>query len=526
MTYDVTLVVLACSMALTGTSQIVVDPMDPIALCGSPTLNVSYEVMNPFDVGNVFNVELSDASGSFAAPTLIGSIEAVSSGSVACTFPAGISAGSGIAIRIVATDPPETGATYILPITTVVPVNAGYDDAFTVCSTAGLMVLIDQVGGMPDLFGSWTDSNGVPHSGILDPAADPSGFYTYRVEGIAPCATDLSLHFITIVQGADAGTSTTATICSSDAPFLLSSLLGGSPQPGGTWTFNSVPHNPLFVPGADAPGCYGYTVTANAPCSSATTVVCVQVNLQPDAGTDGGATFCANEVSFVLFPLLGGSPHAGGTWTFLGILGQEGCYQYVVAGDAPCVNDTSMVCISFAADIPPDAGISADIVLCANGDPVSMTDLLDGTPDLNGTWTSIVGAPHSGLFDPAMDPEGCYEHTVMGSGPCADTTATLCITLEPCLSIGAAWADDRLPALWVASGWNTDKPVIGLCEVIGYRATLELVDAIGRVLMVQRVASPAGPGTITVDLSAQPTGIYTLVFKEGGRRHTLRISKI
>jgi hypothetical protein len=70
MTYDVTLVVLACSMALTGTSQIVVDPMDPIALCGSPTLNVSYEVMNPFDVGNVFNVELSDASGSFAAPHL------------------------------------------------------------------------------------------------------------------------------------------------------------------------------------------------------------------------------------------------------------------------------------------------------------------------------------------------------------------------------------------------------------------------------------------------------------------------
>jgi hypothetical protein len=111
------------------------------------------------------------------------------------------------------------------------------------------------------------------------------------------------------------------------APPMLPSCspvcLGGSPQPE---------EHGLSIPSliircscreADAPGCYGYTVTANAPCSSATTVVCVQVNLQPDAGTDGGATFCANEVSFVLFPLLGGSPHAGGTWTFLGILGQE-----------------------------------------------------------------------------------------------------------------------------------------------------------------------------------------------------------
>ncbi|RYY41006.1 MAG: hypothetical protein EOO08_03535 [Chitinophagaceae bacterium] len=61
-----------------------------------------------FNAGNAFRAELSDASGSFAAPVVIGTLSATGSGTINATLPN--SSGSGYRVRITSTDPATTSA--------------------------------------------------------------------------------------------------------------------------------------------------------------------------------------------------------------------------------------------------------------------------------------------------------------------------------------------------------------------------------------------------------------------------------
>lgn len=83
---------------------------------------------------------------------------------------------------------------------------------------------------------------------------------------------------ITVTQAPNAGITGSATYCPTDAPFTLIGQLGGSPSPGGTWTFNGVPHGAAFFPGTDVPGEYVYTLPGVSPCGNATSSVMVSLN--------------------------------------------------------------------------------------------------------------------------------------------------------------------------------------------------------------------------------------------------------
>jgi len=222
-----------------------------------------------FNAGNLFTVELSDALGSFAAPSSIGSVAGTGSGSVSCSFPAGITAGLGQAIRVVASDPAEIGEAYVLPITTVVPPNAGLSASLTVCSNDTPFLLWGQLGGTPVTGGSWTAPNGNPVPPSFDPAVDIPGVYSYVVVAAPPCANATAVLAITVVQAANAGADAALTWCASAGPFNLFDQLSGSPQAGGAWTSLGAPHSPVFIPGTDLPGPYVYTVLGSSPCTSA-----------------------------------------------------------------------------------------------------------------------------------------------------------------------------------------------------------------------------------------------------------------
>ena len=82
-------------------------PFTDTLLCGGSAFNLNYSVYNTslFHTGNTFTAQLSDATGSFASPVTIGIATSTSSGSIACTIPAGILAGSGYRVRIVSSNP-------------------------------------------------------------------------------------------------------------------------------------------------------------------------------------------------------------------------------------------------------------------------------------------------------------------------------------------------------------------------------------------------------------------------------------
>ena len=298
-------------------AQPVVDDMVPMANCGPLNAPVSFTTTGVYNAGNVFTVELSDAVGAFAVPLVIGSAAGTGSGTIACSFPAGIVGGSGQAIRILASDPAEIGEAYVLPITTAIPANAGLNSVVTVCSSDAPMELVGLLAGTPDLGGSWTGPMG-PMNGAFDPATDPPGPYMYMVDAVPPCMQATATLLVTVVNAPDAGIGATVPVCGSDAPFALLDLLGGAPHVGGMWaSLDGAPHPGVFQPAIDPAGCYMYTVAGMSPCANAAEAVCITVEQPANAGTGSTLAWCQSWGMLDLFAQLGGSPDAGGSWADL-----------------------------------------------------------------------------------------------------------------------------------------------------------------------------------------------------------------
>ncbi|MDB5272832.1 MAG: C-terminal target protein, partial [Chitinophagaceae bacterium] len=83
----------------------------------SAVLNVTYTKTGLFTGGNIFKIELSDATGNFTAtPNYIGSLTSTTNGNIAATVPAGTVSGNYL-IRTVSTTPFIKGTTLALTIT-------------------------------------------------------------------------------------------------------------------------------------------------------------------------------------------------------------------------------------------------------------------------------------------------------------------------------------------------------------------------------------------------------------------------
>ncbi len=81
-------------------------PFVDTLICAGGTFSVGYTTNYILNAGNVFSVYLSNSSGSFASPTLIGSAAGVGpNGSISVTIPPSTALGNGYRIRIVSSNP-------------------------------------------------------------------------------------------------------------------------------------------------------------------------------------------------------------------------------------------------------------------------------------------------------------------------------------------------------------------------------------------------------------------------------------
>lgn len=87
--------------------------LTPTNWCFNTAQNISVDFTSTgtFTAGNTYTAQLSDASGSFAAPTAIGTLSSTAnSGTINATVPAGTAVGSGYRIRVVSSTPATTGS--------------------------------------------------------------------------------------------------------------------------------------------------------------------------------------------------------------------------------------------------------------------------------------------------------------------------------------------------------------------------------------------------------------------------------
>ncbi|MBK9274255.1 MAG: gliding motility-associated C-terminal domain-containing protein [Flavobacteriales bacterium] len=303
------------------------------------------------------------------------------------------------------------------------------------------------LGGSAQLDGSggtsylWSPAAGLDDATAEDPVATVNGTTTYSVlvtDGNGCSATDSVT--VTVNLPVNAGTDGSATLCSDGTSVDLNTLLGGTPDAGGTWSPSAT-----YTPGSGG-GVFSYVVAAQSPCVNDTAFVTIAEVTAPDAGSDATLDLCSTNTPVDLFSVLGGAD-PGGVWTdpngvpFSGVFdpalwpGGSIC-TYFVPAQPPCTADTATVVVTVTTALDP--GGSAIVNLCSSGASFSLTDSLTGTPDPAGTWSDPNNAPHGDVYDPAVDEPGVYTFSIAAQGGCPDTSATVTVTeLAPPADAGA-----------------------------------------------------------------------------------------
>ncbi|HRH71046.1 MAG TPA: gliding motility-associated C-terminal domain-containing protein, partial [Flavobacteriales bacterium] len=323
-------------------------------------------------------------------------------------------------------------------VTVHIAPQAGTSGNLTVCASSPTSSLFDGLNGTLDAGGVWTAPDGSPHGTVLDPAADPSGLYTYTVVGTTPCVDASATVTVIVAPVPDAGSDGSAHLCSDNSPVALTSLLGGAPQPNGTWTSpsgNPVPS--MIEPATCEVGTYTYTVAGIAPCGSDEAAVIVQISPAAMAGSDGSLTICGNnDTTAALLDVLNGAPSPLGTWigpdglAFNGLftVGQDapGTYTYSVQATAPCPVATAEAVV----EVIPVPVAHIDVTGNEGCTPTEVT--LSNTYEGSGSCTWILWngevvedcAPVSRILEEA----GTYGATLVvdaGNGCGADTVRVM-----------------------------------------------------------------------------------------------------
>jgi hypothetical protein len=83
--------------------------ISPLSYFQNATINIPYTVTGSYYAGNIFTAQLSDATGNFLAPTIIGTLTSGTSGTINGLIPIGSPAGTAYRIRVISSAPAVTG---------------------------------------------------------------------------------------------------------------------------------------------------------------------------------------------------------------------------------------------------------------------------------------------------------------------------------------------------------------------------------------------------------------------------------
>lgn len=158
------------------------------------TFGLDFVSSGTFTSGNIYTAQLSDASGSFTTPTIIGTLNSTTSGnlSIPCTIPMGTVAGMGYRVRVTSSNPAVISAVDIddLTIHPLPTVDAGQDQSVCV----GQNVTLSASGAT-----SYTWNNGVTNNVPFTPTPGVTIFTVIgtsagcvNTDQVAVTATDCS----------------------------------------------------------------------------------------------------------------------------------------------------------------------------------------------------------------------------------------------------------------------------------------------------------------------------------------------
>ena len=337
--------------------------------------------------GSLVNLNLllsvDSTSGTFSTPTLV-----AATGTEIYAFVSGVGGNCGTDSALITVIGIPSG-------------NAGEDNEVHVCEGASPIDLMTYLTGA-DQGGVWLNGDNQEVTMPVDIHA--SGTFMYQVNG------DEAMVSVFMAPLPDAGTSTTATLCTGDAAVDMLSLLGG--QPGGTWSGPDPVIGNLLDPGSMHSGAYVYTLTDT--CGSDADTVTVNITPVADASWSAPVVLCANSGPVEMNALVTGAP--GGSWTgdqlsgtFFDPAGLVGSFSFsYTAGAGVCA---STVTHAITVNPGPIANAGADDQVCALN--YTLQAVIDVVP---GTWSAQAGLSDT-IFSETSDPHALITVPATGAYP-------------------------------------------------------------------------------------------------------------
>jgi hypothetical protein len=124
--------------------------------CPGQAISVPFTANGTFNAGNTFTAQLSNSSGSFASPVVIGTLSSTTSGVINANIPLGTAVGANYLIRVVANSPNTTGTPSVITIEVAgAPTSAISNASSTTVCSGGTASLIFQ--GSPGTI-QWSSS--------------------------------------------------------------------------------------------------------------------------------------------------------------------------------------------------------------------------------------------------------------------------------------------------------------------------------------------------------------------------------
>ena len=439
------------------------DGTSATSYCAGSTGSVTYSSNAPFTAGNVFTVQLSDANGSFAAPTTVGTLTSTAgNGSIPVTIPAGLS-GTAFRFRVNSSAPTLTGnpdnANITIRTQPVATFSYGTGSSFCTSQTTAQTVTLG-TGASAGTFTSTTGLSVNATTGAINLTASTPGTYTVT-------------NTVAAGSGCSAATATSTVTITAPQSAIFSYPL----QPGVA----------IYCAGASAP--VAATLGTGAAAGTFSVV----------PGTSTGATINATTGALNLSGATAGSFTVTNTLPASGACAASTDAQTVTVQPVPA----TPVLVAHGA---PTTGITLNAPLIANATYLfyrGTTLVANGRDNhlfinsgtQNGSYTVVV-VSNAGCTSPASN---AVTVTVTATATAQATAASLALYPNPAAANGTI----------VAELQNWPQP-----------ATLTLLNALGEVV---RTVADKATGTTRVDLTGLAAGVYWLRAQAAGQQRAQRL---
>lgn len=419
----------------------------PFCACGS--INVPFTSTGTFNAGNIYTALLSDATGSFANATIIGTLASTSNaGTIICNIPCNVAAGVGYQVQVVSSSPVSSGSCN--PVIINISINVAplvTINSTTICpgQTANLIA----AGAT-----SYTWSAGATSTGVNTADASPLATTTYTVTGTAAGCSDTAVSTVTIGGALNLAVNS-PTICPGQTANLVAtgatsySWSAGATTTGVNTADASPITNTTYTVTGTSGGCTG-TAIATVTVVNALTVTVNSLTICPGQTANlvaGGAN------SYVW------SAGATSTGSNTADASPNATATYTVTGTSGACSATAIATVT----------VNNSIVVTVNSPAICTGQTANLTAAGAATYVWSAGAISSGVNTATASPITTTSYTVTGtSGNCINTAvSTVTVNQLPNVGVTSATICSGDTAFLSCNGaqsyaWSSGPVVTGL----------------------------------------------------------------